>query len=159
MSKGLHGSPLLKGEAERTGRTRPGSSQWCPITGQETMGKKWNTGSSMWASGKTFLLWGLPSTVTDFPVRLWSIHLWRQSKLDLSWAICCSSHHLSRRAGLCGLQRYLSTSLVWFYDSVMLVIKERRYCRKVGALCAPFPNVPHSFLKLVSAFENIVLRH
>lgn len=77
-----------------------------------------------------------------------------QSKLGPSWPVCCRSHHLSRRVGLYDFQRYLSTSLVWFHDSVKLVIKERRYCIKVGALCAPFPYVPHSFLNPVSFREH-----
>lgn len=35
-------------------KTEPGSSQWCLVAEQETMGSNWNTGGSVWMSGNTF---------------------------------------------------------------------------------------------------------
>ena len=52
------------------------------------MGTNWNTGSSVWTYGNTFLLWGWQSTSTGCPDRLWSHHLWRHSKAvwTCSWS-------------------------------------------------------------------------
>ena len=65
MTEGLKHLCYEQGEAERAGtgeeeaqgdlinihkypmRTEPGSSQWCPVPGQETVGTNWNTGGSI----------------------------------------------------------------------------------------------------------------
>jgi len=51
------------------------------------MAKNWNVGGSTQICGKTSLLWGWQSTGTDCPERLWSLLLWRYSRLV--WMSSC----------------------------------------------------------------------
>ena len=104
-------------------RTGPDSFQWCPVTGQGAMGTNWGTGSSSWTGGRTSSLWGWRSTGTCCPGRLWSLLLWRYSRLawTRSCAACCRWPCFIRRAGLDDPQRSLPTpTILWFCDSVIL---------------------------------------
>lgn len=62
-----------------------GSFHRYPMTGQETMGTKWNTRDSLWTSGSTFLPYGILITGIDCPENLWSLSLHRSSKMTLVW--------------------------------------------------------------------------
>ena len=72
-------------------RTEPGSPQWCLVTGPEAMGTDWNTGGSVWASRKIFLLCRWVSNGTGCPGRVWSPNPWRCSKTVWTWSWATSS--------------------------------------------------------------------
>ena len=100
----------------------PNPFQWCPATGQGTMGTNWSVGSSIWTWGRTSSLWGWRSTGTGCPGRLWSLLLWRYSRpaWTRSCAACCRWPCLGRRVGLDDPQRSLPTpTILWFCDSVI----------------------------------------
>ena len=92
------------------------------------LGTNWGTGSSVWTWGRTSSLWGWRSTGTGCPGRLWSLLLWRYSRVTRtrSCAACCRWPCFGRRVGLDDPQRSLPTpTILWFYDSVTcLVLKE-----------------------------------
>ena len=95
------------------------SFQWCQATGQGAMGTKWSTGSSIWTWGRTSSLWGWQSTGTGCPERLWSLLLWRYSKLawTRSCSACCRWPFFGRGVGLDGPQKSFPTpNILWFCD-------------------------------------------
>ena len=97
-------------------RIGPDFFQWWPATGQGAMGTNW---SSIWTRGRTSSLWGWHSTGTGCPERLWSLLLWRYSRLTWrrSCAACCRWTSFGRGVGPDALP---TPTILWFCDSVGL---------------------------------------
>lgn len=106
-------------------KPEPGSSQRCLVTGQEGMHMNWNVWNSAWTQKSTFSLWGLLSTGTDCPERLWSLHPWRCWRPDCMWSRANGfSPAWAGRPGLDDLKRPLSSSAIrWFCGIYVLIIK------------------------------------
>ena len=100
-------------------RMGPDSFQWCPPTGQGAMGTNWSRGSSIWTWGRTSSLWGWRSLGSGCPGRLWSLLLWRYSRLvwTRSCAACCRWPCFGRGFGQDDPQRSLPTpNILCFCD-------------------------------------------
>ena len=110
----------------------------CPAKRHEAMGINWN---SIWKKRKQtkrqnkqnthpkitnfcFLLWGCSNTGTSCPERLWSLHLWRHSKLNWTWpwATCSSCPCLSREIQLDDLLISLPIPNTYWFWHLFLVI-------------------------------------
>lgn len=99
--------------------TVPGSSQFCPVTKQESMVTNWNTGNSTSTQKKTSSLWGWTHTRTSCSSKLWCLHPWRYSKLNGTWlwATCSCWPCSEEEAGLGDFQKYPPASAyLWFKD-------------------------------------------
>lgn len=62
-------------------RTEPDCSQWCPVTGGETVGTIWNTGGFLWTSRNALSLWRESDSGTGCQNGLWSFQIWGQPTL------------------------------------------------------------------------------
>ena len=125
-------------------RMGPDSFQWCPVTGQGSMGTNWT-----W--GRTSSLWGWRSPGPGCPGRLWSLLLWRYSNpaWTLSCAACSGWPCFGRGFWLDDPQRSLPTlNILWFCDSVSGVEQKRgKEWRYASELTRNWPQISHLLLQ------------